>query len=470
MSKTTNSNKLWGGRFKEDNEAIVKRFTSSIQFDHKLATQDIMVSLAHAQMLHKIGILKESELEKINLGLEKISEEIESKTFPWSEDLEDVHMNIESRLTDLIGIAGKKLHTARSRNDQVATDIRLYLREAIDEIKIELRKLQISIITLARSNATTIMPGFTHLQAAQPIIFGHHLLAWNEMLDRDYCRLVDCLHRLNECPLGSAALAGTSFPIDRHMTSELLRFNKPTENSMDGVSDRDFGVEFCSFSALLMTHLSRISEEIILWMSQQFDFISIPDSFCTGSSIMPQKKNPDVPELIRGKSGRVTGNLISLLTLIKSQPLAYNKDNQEDKEPIFDTVETILSSLRIFSQMVPGIKPNIEKMFESASIGHSTATDLAEYLVRKGIAFRDAHQAVGGIVALAVERNISIDKIELSVLQSFCSNIQEDVFDVITLEGSVKSRNHFGATSPEQVEAAAQRALRRLEARGKEDC
>jgi len=470
MSKTTNSNKLWGGRFREDNEAIVKRFTSSIQFDHKLATQDIMVSLAHAQMLHKIGILKESELKKINFGLEKISEEIESKTFPWSEDLEDVHMNIESRLTDMIGIAGKKLHTARSRNDQVATDIRLYLREAIDEIKIELRKLQISIITLARSNTTTIMPGFTHLQAAQPITFGHHLLAWNEMLDRDYCRLVDCLQRLNECPLGSAALAGTSFPIDRHMTSELLRFNKPTENSMDGVSDRDFGVEFCSFSALLMTHLSRISEEIILWMSQQFDFISIPDSFCTGSSIMPQKKNPDIPELIRGKSGRVTGNLISLLTVIKSQPLAYNKDNQEDKEPIFDTVETILSSLRIFSQMVPGIKPNIEKMFESASIGHSTATDLAEYLVRKGIAFRDAHQAVGGIVALAVERNTSIDKIELSVLQSFCSNIQEDVFDVITLEGSVKSRNHFGATSPDQVEAAAQRALKRIEERGKEDC
>ena len=467
MSNTTKSNKLWGGRFKEDNDATVKRFTSSIQFDQKLAAQDIMVSLAHAHMLHKIGILEESELEKINFGLEAIKEEIESDTFPWSEDLEDVHMNIESRLTDLIGIAGKKLHTARSRNDQVATDIRLYLREAIDEVKIELRKLQISIITLAKSNATTIMPGFTHLQAAQPIIFGHHLLAWNEMLDRDYCRLVDCLQRLNECPLGSAALAGTSFPIDRDMTSELLMFNKPTENSIDGVSDRDFGVEFCSFSALLMTHLSRISEEIILWMSQQFDFISIPDNFCTGSSIMPQKKNPDIPELIRGKSGRVTGNLVSLLTLIKSQPLAYNKDNQEDKEPIFDTVETILSCLRIFGQMVPGIKPNIEKMLESASVGHSTATDLAEYLVRKGIAFRDAHQAVGEIVALAIERNTSIDKIELSVLQSFCSNIQEDVFDVITLEGSVKSRNHFGATSPEQVEAAAQRALRRIEERGK---
>ena len=467
MSNTTKSNKLWGGRFKEDNDATVKRFTSSIQFDQKLAAQDIMVSLAHAHMLHKIGILEESELEKINFGLEAIKEEIESDTFPWSEDLEDVHMNIESRLTDLIGIAGKKLHTARSRNDQVATDIRLYLREAIDEVKIELRKLQISIITLAKSNATTIMPGFTHLQAAQPITFGHHLLAWNEMLDRDYCRLVDCLQRLNECPLGSAALAGTSFPIDRDMTSELLMFNKPTENSIDGVSDRDFGVEFCSFSALLMTHLSRISEEIILWMSQQFDFISIPDNFCTGSSIMPQKKNPDIPELIRGKSGRVTGNLVSLLTLIKSQPLAYNKDNQEDKEPIFDTVETILSCLRIFGQMVPGIKPNIEKMLESASVGHSTATDLAEYLVRKGIAFRDAHQAVGEIVALAIERNTSIDKIELSVLQSFCSNIQEDVFDVITLEGSVKSRNHFGATSPEQVEAAAQRALRRIEERGK---
>ncbi len=470
MSKTTNSNKLWGGRFKEDSDVMVKSFTSSIQFDQKLATQDIMVSLAHAHMLNKIGILKGSELEKINSGLERIKEEIESNTFPWSEDLEDVHMNIESRLTDLIGIAGKKLHTARSRNDQVATDIRLYLREAIGEIKIELRKLQISIITLAKSNTATIMPGFTHLQSAQPVTFGHHLLAWNEMLDRDYCRLVDCLNRLNECPLGSAALAGTSFAIDRDMTSELLMFNKPTENSIDGVSDRDFGIEFCSFSALLMTHLSRISEEIILWMSQQFDFISIPDSFCTGSSIMPQKKNPDIPELIRGKSGRVTGNLISLLTLIKSQPLAYNKDNQEDKEPIFDTVETILSSLRIFSQMVPGIKPNIEKMFESASIGHSTATDLAEYLVRKGVAFRDAHHAVGGIVALAIERNTSIDKIELPVLQSFCSSIEEDVYDVITLEGSVKSRNHFGATSPEQVEAAARRALERIEERGKEDC
>ena len=470
MSETTNGNKLWGGRFKEANDELVKRFTASIEFDQKLAAQDVAVSLAHAKMLHEIGILKESEFEAIKSGLEKIKEEVESNTFNWSTDLEDVHMNIESRLTDLAGIAGKKLHTGRSRNDQVATDIRLYLREAMHEIKKELGRLQISIITLARSNAATIMPGFTHLQAAQPITFGHHLMAWNEMLNRDYGRLVDCFRRLNECPLGSAALAGTSFPIDRDMTCKLLMFDKPTENSIDGVSDRDFGVEFCSFGALLMTHLSRISEEIILWMSQQFDFISLPDRFCTGSSIMPQKKNPDIPELIRGKSGRVNGNLVALLTLAKSQPLAYNKDNQEDKEPIFDTVETVLNSLIIFNQMIPGIKPNIKKMRESASIGHSTATDLAEYLVKRGIAFRDAHHAVGSIVAFAIEKNTSIDKIELSVLQSFCSNIQEDVFDVISLEGSIKSRNHFGGTAPEQVDAAAKRALKRIEKRRIEDC
>ncbi len=465
MSKPTKNNKVWGGRFTEGNEEIVKRFTSSIDFDHKLAAQDIKASVAHAKMLHKIGVLEEAELVKIKYGLEKIKEDIESSTNSWSEELEDIHMNIEARLTDLVGVAGKKLHTGRSRNDQVATDIRLYMREAIADIKKELGKLQNCIITLAQSNAATIMPGFTHLQIAQPITFGHHLLAWNEMLERDYGRLLDCLHRLNECPLGSAALAGTSFPIDRDMTSKLLMFNKPTENSIDGVSDRDFTVEFCCFAALLMSHLSRISEEIILWMSQQFDFISIPDSFCTGSSIMPQKKNPDIPELIRGKSGRINGNLIALLTLLKSQPLAYNKDNQEDKEAIFDTIETILSSLKIFSRMIPGIKPNISRMQESAASGHSTATDLAEYLVKKGIPFRDAHHAVGRIVALAIERNISIDKIELSVLQTFCPNIQEDVFEVITLEGSVKSRNHFGGTAPEQVEAAALRALKRLEER-----
>ncbi len=466
MSKSSDSNKLWGGRFRESNEDLVKRFTASVEFDKKLAKYDIEVSLAHAEMLYKIEILTEPELEEIQSGLNKIREEIEKDEFIWSTDLEDVHMNIESRLTYLIGMPGKKLHTGRSRNDQVATDIRLFVRDRISEIKRELTELQVAIITLASKNAPTIMPGYTHLQAAQPITFGHHLLAWNEMLERDYDRLLDCLRRLNQCPLGSAALAGTSFPIDRTMTSRALLFDKPTENSIDGVSDRDFAIEFCNFAALLMLHLSRMSEEIIIWMSNEFDFVSLPDSFCTGSSIMPQKKNPDVLELIRGKTGRVNGNLISLISLIKAQPLAYNRDNQEDKEPTFDSAETVLNCIKVFKQLIPNIQPNIDKMRESAVSGYSTATDLAEYLVRRGVAFRDAHNIVGEIVAFAIENKTSIDKIKLSKLQAFCSEIQNDVFDVITPEGSIASRNHLGGTAPNQVAAAAERALELVKARG----
>ncbi|MEE4145630.1 MAG: argininosuccinate lyase [Halieaceae bacterium] len=465
MSDQQETSKLWGGRFNEPTDSFVQRFTASVNFDRRMADEDITGSLAHARMLAAAAVLSPQELEDIERGLGQIRDEISAGGFNWSVELEDVHMNIEARLTQLIGITGKKLHTGRSRNDQVATDIRLYLRSAIDAIAVELTRLQRGTVGLAARQADTIMPGFTHLQTAQPVTFGHHLLAWNEMLERDYGRLLDCRGRLNQSPLGAAALAGTTYPIDRNMTAAALGFDRPTENSLDSVSDRDFAIEFCAFAALLMTHLSRMSEELVLWASAQFNFIELPDRFCTGSSIMPQKKNPDVPELVRGKVGRVNGHLVSLLTLMKSQPLAYNKDNQEDKEPLFDTVDTVLDSLRAFADMVPAIRPRKEQMREAARRGFSTATDLADYLVRKGLPFRDAHEVVGKAVAQGVASGQDLAEMPLAMLQGFCPAIEADVFEVLTLEGSVAARDHLGGTAPLQVTAAAERARERLEGR-----
>jgi argininosuccinate lyase len=465
MSKEQDTSKLWGGRFTEATDSFVQRFTASVDFDQRMAAEDIDGSLAHAAMLCAVGVLTEAELADIRRGLAQVQEEINSGSFQWSVELEDVHMNIEARLTELIGTTGKKLHTGRSRNDQVATDIRLYLRSAIDTIAAQLTRLQSGTIGLAARNSDTIMPGFTHLQTAQPVTFGHHLLAWNEMLERDYGRLQDCRKRVNLSPLGAAALAGTTYPIDRAHTAAALGFTAPTENSLDSVSDRDFAIEFCAFAALLLTHLSRMSEELVLWTSAQFNFIELPDRFCTGSSIMPQKKNPDVPELVRGKVGRVNGHLVSLLTLMKSQPLAYNKDNQEDKEPLFDTVDTVLDCLRAFADMVPAIKPKPEQMREAARRGFSTATDLADYLVRLGLPFRDAHEVVGKAVAHGVAHNLDLAEMSLATLQEFCPDIGEDVFAVLTLEGSVAARDHLGGTAPAQVAAAAQRALEKLRQR-----
>lgn len=465
MSNTKDTSKLWGGRFSEATDSFVQRFTASVTFDQRMAPEDIQGSLAHAEMLSDIGILTQDEFAQIQSGLAQISEEIAQGRFEWSIELEDVHMNIEARLTELIGITGKKLHTGRSRNDQVATDIRLFLRSAIDHIAGELTRLQRGTIELAANHTDTIMPGFTHLQTAQPVAFGHHLLAWNEMLERDYGRLMDCRARMNQSPLGAAALAGTTYPIDRPKTAALLGFDKATENSLDSVSDRDFAIEFCSFAALLMTHMSRISEELVLWTSAQFNFIELPDRFCTGSSIMPQKKNPDVPELVRGKVGRVNGHLISLLTLMKSQPLAYNKDNQEDKEPLFDTVDTVADSLRAFADMIPAIRPRAETMREAALRGFSTATDLADYLVGIGLPFRDAHEVVGNAVAHGIASGQDLAEMDLATLQGFCADIKKDVYEVLTLEGSIGARNHLGGTAPNQVAAAAVRALALLDKR-----
>lgn len=405
-------------------------------------------------MLCKIGILTEQELADIRKGLAQIGGEIERGEFVWSVQQEDVHMNIEARLTDLIGIAGKKLHTGRSRNDQVATDIRLYLRDEIGNILGQLQRLQLALLDKAEQEADTIMPGFTHLQVAQPVTFGHHLMAWFEMLSRDRDRLLDCAKRLNVMPLGAAALAGTSYPIDRFMTAELLGFSRPSNNSLDSVSDRDFAIEFAAAGSVLMMHLSRFSEELVLWASAQFDFIDIPDAFCTGSSIMPQKKNPDVPELVRGKSGRVAGHLVSLLMLMKSQPLAYNKDNQEDKEPLFDTADTLINCLRAFADMVPHVKAKRENMYRSAQRGFATATDLADYLVRKGMAFRDAHEVVGQAVRLGLQSGRDLSELTLAELQGFSATIGAEVFDILTLEGSVAARSHIGGTAPATVRKA----------------
>ena len=463
MSKNTvetntkaSENKLWGGRFAEDTDAFVEAFTASITFDQRLANQDIQGSVAHAEMLHKVGILTAQELTDIKAGLESIRIDAEAGNIEWSIALEDVHMNIEARLTDRIGIAGKKLHTGRSRNDQIATDIRLWLREQIDFIGAEITRLQQGLVSVAEREAHTILPGFTHLQVAQPITFGHHMMAWYEMLDRDFDRLMDCRKRMNVMPLGSAALAGTSYPIDREFTANLLDFDRPSNNSLDGVSDRDFAIEFTAAASVIMMHLSRFSEELVLWTSAQFDFINLPDRFCTGSSIMPQKKNPDVPELVRGKTGRVYGSLISLMTLMKSQPLAYNKDNQEDKEPLFDTVDTLIGSLRAFADMMPHVETKPESMRRAAMQGFATATDLADYLVVKGMPFRDAHEVVGKAVAFGVETKQDLSEMTLAELQVFSDVITDDVFDVLTLEGSVAARDHIGGTAPKQVLAQAE--------------
>jgi len=457
-SSNSKTNSAWGGRFTESTDAFVAAFTASIQFDQRLYKHDIAGSKAHAQMLNKVGILTEQEVKDIHAGLDEIQTEIEAGNFDWSIELEDIHMNIEARLTDKIGITGKKLHTGRSRNDQVATDIRLWLREQIDLISAELKRLQTGLLEVAEREADTILPGFTHLQVAQPITFGHHMLAWYEMLARDVERLQDCRARVNVLPLGAAALAGTTYPIDRPYVAELLGFDRASSNSLDSVSDRDFAIEFISAASLIMMHLSRFSEELVLWTSAQFNFIDLPDRFCTGSSIMPQKKNPDVPELVRGKTGRVYGSLMSLLTLMKSQPLAYNKDNQEDKEPLFDTVDTLLGSLRAYADMMPHIQTNKDKMRAAAMQGFSTATDLADYLVGKDMPFRDAHEVVGSAVAFGVETGKDLSEMSLQELQKFSNVIGADVFDVLTLEGSVAARDHLGGTAPDQVRARVKEA------------
>ncbi len=448
----------WSGRFSEPVAELVKKYTASVDFDKRLAEFDIQGSLAHAQMLGAQGIITQADLNAIQKGLNEILAEIQAGSFEWLLDLEDVHLNIEKRLTDKIGDAGKRLHTGRSRNDQVATDVRLWLRATCDDTLAGIKKLQSAILDLAEQHIDTIMPGFTHLQVAQPVTFGHHLMAYFEMLKRDAERFADCRKRINKLPLGAAALAGTSYPINREMVAKTLGFEGVCENSLDAVSDRDFAIEFTAASALLMTHLSRFSEELILWSSPRFAFIDIADRFCTGSSIMPQKKNPDVPELVRGKTGRVNGHLIGLLTLMKGQPLAYNKDNQEDKEPLFDTADTLLITLEIYADMLRGITVNKTNMRQAALEGFATATDLADYLVKKGLPFRDAHEAVALAVKHAVNKGCDLADLPLQELQQFSSIIADDVFGVLTLEGSVASRDHIGGTAPAQVKQALQRA------------
>lgn len=462
MTQNINTEKLSSARFSESTDAFVEEFTASIMFDKRMYKQDIQGSIAHAKMLKEANILNEQELNDIVKGLAQVEAEIKAGQFNWSIKQEDIHMNIEARLTELIGITGKKLHTGRSRNDQVATDIRLYLRDEIDIILPELKRLQQGILTLAEKETDTIMPGFTHLQTAQPVTFGHHMMAWFEMIQRDKERLTDCRKRVNVMPLGSAALAGTTYPINRQVTAKLLDFEQISQNSLDGVSDRDFAIEFTAFASTLLMHLSRFSEELVLWSSAQFQFIDLPDRFCTGSSIMPQKKNPDVPELVRGKTGRVYGHLMSLLTLMKSQPLAYNKDNQEDKEPLFDTIDTIKGCLRAFADMVPAIIVKRENTKAAAKNGFSTATDLADYLVNKGLPFRDAHEAVGLAVAHGIQTHQDLSDMPLETLQGFCDKIQDDVYEVLTLEGSVAARNHLGGTAPQQVKSAIESAKKRI--------
>jgi argininosuccinate lyase len=452
----------WSGRFAEPVSDLVKRYTASVFFDQRMWRQDIRGSLAHARMLARQGIIAAADLGAIERGMATIVGEIEGGTFNWNLDDEDVHLNIEKRLTALVGDAGKRLHTGRSRNDQVATDIRLWLRDTIDVIDPLLRNLQEALLTAAETQADTPMPGFTHLQVAQPVTFGHHLLAYVEMLGRDRGRFADCRVRLNRLPLGAAALAGTTFPIDREFVARELGFDGICENSLDAVSDRDFAIEFCSAGALAMTHLSRFSEELILWMSPRVGFIDLADRFCTGSSIMPQKKNPDVPELARGKTGRVFGHLMGLLTLMKGQPLAYNKDNQEDKEPLFDTADTLVDSLRIFADMVPGIRVKTEAMAAALRQGHATATDLADYLVKKGLPFRDAHEAVARAVRACEDKACDLADLPLAELRAFSALIGEDVFAVLTVAGSLAARDHVGGTAPSQVRAAIDRARKRL--------
>ncbi len=454
--------KAWSGRFNEPVAELVKRYTASVEFDQRLAEFDIQGSLAHARMLGAQGIIGADDVVAIEKGLGEILEEIRAGRFEWLLDLEDVHLNIEKRLTDKVGDAGKRLHTGRSRNDQVATDVRLWLRAVVDDVLVRIRKLQESILDLAEEHAETVMPGFTHLQVAQPVTFGHHLLAYYEMLKRDAERFADARKRINRLPLGAAALAGTSYPIDREAVAHALGFDGVCENSLDAVSDRDFAIEFTAAAALLMTHLSRFSEELILWSSPRFGFIDIADRFCTGSSIMPQKKNPDVPELVRGKTGRVNGHLVALLTLMKAQPLAYNKDNQEDKEGLFDTADTLLVTLEIYADMLRGIVVDKDAMRQAAAEGFATATDLADYLVKKGLPFRDAHEAVARAVRAGVDKGCDIADLSLAELQAFSPLVGEDVYGVLTLEGSLASRNHIGGTAPEQVRLAIARARQAL--------
>ncbi|AJP56742.1 argininosuccinate lyase [Pandoraea vervacti] len=452
----------WSARFSEPVSDLVKRYTASVFFDKRLALFDIEGSLAHADMLAAQGIISAQDLADIQRGMTQIRSEIEGGQFEWQLDLEDVHLNIEARLTALIGDAGKRLHTGRSRNDQVATDIRLWLRSEIDTIGKHLGDLRRALLDLAEQHSATILPGFTHLQVAQPVTFGHHLMAYFEMFSRDAERMLDVRRRVNRLPLGAAALAGTSYPIDRERVAATLGFEDVCTNSLDAVSDRDFAIEFTAAAALVMTHVSRFSEELVLWMSPRVGFIDLADRFCTGSSIMPQKKNPDVPELARGKTGRVNGHLIALLTLMKGQPLAYNKDNQEDKEPLFDTVDTVIDTLRIFADMVPGIKVREANMRNAALQGFSTATDLADYLVKKGLPFRDAHEIVAHAVKICSDRDIDLADLSLAELQKFSPLVGEDVFEYLTLEGSVASRNHIGGTAPAQVQRAIAAARAKL--------
>ena len=455
-----NKDQAWSARFAEPVAELVQRYTASVGFDKRMALVDIQGSLAHAEMLAAQKIISAEDYAQIQKGMSQILSEMKDGTFTWELALEDVHLNIEARLTKLVGDAGKRLHTGRSRNDQVATDIRLWLRGAIDEIQTELTALRSGMVNLAEKHAETIMPGFTHLQVAQPITFGHHMMAYAEMFARDAERLTDCRKRVNRLPLGSAALAGTSYPIDRERVAKTLGFDGVCHNSLDAVSDRDFAIEFCAAASLAMTHISRLSEELILWMNPRIGFIDLPDRFCTGSSIMPQKKNPDVPELARGKTGRVNGNLIALLTLMKGQPLAYNKDNQEDKEPLFDSADTLRDTLRIFADMVPHIQVKAEAMRAAALQGFATATDLADYLVKKGLPFRDAHEAVAHAVKACSNKGCDLSDLSLEDLRTACglgSNahlIEQDAFEFLTLEGSVNSRNHIGGTAPEQVKKA----------------
>ncbi|MDE2131266.1 MAG: argininosuccinate lyase [Betaproteobacteria bacterium] len=450
--------KTWSGRFSVPIAESVKIYTASVPFDRRLAEFDIQGSLAHAQMLSEAGLLTPEDLAAIRKGMATILEEVRQDAFPWNLDDEDVHLNIERRLTALAGDAGKRLHTARSRNDQVATDIRLYLRHEIDHLRSLLADVQAALLDLAEEHADTPMPGFTHLQVAQPVTFGHHMMAYVEMFGRDRERLADCRRRVNRLPLGAAALAGTSYPIRRERVAELLGFDALCLNSLDAVSDRDFAIEFCAAAALVMTHVSRLSEEFVLWMSPRFGFIRIGDAFCTGSSIMPQKRNPDVPELARGKTGRVNGHLVALLTLMKGQPLAYNKDNQEDKEPLFDTVDTLSGTLSVLAEMLRQITVNKDAMRRAALEGFSTATDLADYLVKKGMPFRDAHEVVARAVRLAEERSCDLSDLSLETLQAFSALVGQDVFAVLTIEGSLASRDGIGGTAPDRVRSAVQAA------------
>ena len=461
-AQLSKKSEAWSARFSEPVSDLVKRYTASVFFDKRLAEFDIQGSLAHADMLAEQGIISRADLQEIQRGMTQIQSEIAAGQFEWLLDLEDVHLNIEKRLTELVGDAGKRLHTGRSRNDQVATDIRLYLRQAIDDITVLLRELRLALTDLAELHAGTILPGFTHMQVAQPVTFGHHMLADVEMFGRDAERMADCRKRVNRLPLGAAALAGTTFPIDRHRVAATLGFDDVCHNSLDAVSDRDFAIEFCAAAALVMTHVSRMSEELVIWMSPRVGFIDIADRFCTGSSIMPQKKNPDVPELARGKTGRVNGHLIALLTLMKGQPLAYNKDNQEDKEPLFDTVDTVTDTLRIFADMARGITVHPDAMRAAALQGYATATDLADYLVKKGLPFRDAHEAVARAVRACVDRGCDLADLSLEDMRSFSDLITDDVFEVLTLEGSVAARDHVGGTAPAQVRAAIARVRKEL--------